>query len=98
MKEKIGIIIDSSSTFTEEFITKNNIRVAPLSLVDSQSKVYTDNGRDISQKEFVSRLRNGENFKTSMTSIGQLMDICDEMFKIYQNIIFLPVSKGLSGQ
>jgi fatty acid-binding protein DegV len=70
----------------------------PISITDSQSKVYQDNNKEIPYETLLKRLSNGENFKTSMTPLGQLMDTVEEMSKEYEEIIFLPVSKGLSGQ
>jgi fatty acid-binding protein DegV len=57
-----------------------------------------DDNKDIPHDKLVLLLENGENFKTSMTPLGQLMDMCDKMFEKYENIIFVPISKGLSGQ
>lgn len=98
MKKKIGILIDSSSTLDEKFIKKNNIWVAPLSLVDSHLHTYKDDGIELDRKHLISRLRSGENFKTAMTPIGQLFEIVEKMSMEYEDIIFLPISKELSGQ
>lgn len=98
MKKKIGILIDSSSTRDENFLKKNDIWVAPLSLTDGHLLTYKDDGKDITKDQLVERLKRGENFKTSMTPIGQLMVVVEQMFEKYEHIIFLPISKGLSSQ
>lgn len=97
MKKNIGILIDSSSTFDLDFLKKHDIHFAPLSIVDNNNKIYKD-GEDITPEKIVELLNQGYSFKTSMTPVGQLMQIVDKMFETYENVLFIPISKGLSGQ
>jgi fatty acid-binding protein DegV len=67
-------------------------------LIDSHLRTYKDDNKEITRQQLVERLKKGENFKTSMTPIGQLIKIVEKMFKKYDSVIFLPISKGLSSQ
>lgn len=98
MKQKIGLLVDSSITWDDEFMKKNDIWIAPLSLTDDTLKNYKDDNKDLPRDELLLRLKNGDNFKTSLTPIGQLIEILEEMFKKYDDVVFLPISKGLSSQ
>ncbi|MDR0985984.1 MAG: DegV family protein [Mycoplasmataceae bacterium] len=97
MSNKIGILIDSSSTFNDGFIKSNNIEIIPLSLTDNNNKVY-DDLTDISHEDLLKRLDNGEDFKTSCSQLGKLFNKVDEMLKKYEQVVFLPISMGLSSQ
>jgi fatty acid-binding protein DegV len=98
MKNKCGILIDSSCCYDPQFIIENNVEVVPLSLSDGHNILYTDDNKKIDASTLLSRLDNGEVFKTSATPLGQLQLKIEDMLEKYENVIFLPISSGLSSQ
>jgi fatty acid-binding protein DegV len=98
MKNKCGILIDSSCCYDPQFIIENHIEIAPLSLSDGQNILYTDDNKKIDATTLLTRLDNGETFKTSATPLGQLQMKIEDMLEKYETVIFLPISSGLSSQ
>jgi DegV family protein with EDD domain len=98
MKKRIGILIDSSCTYDDNFVKQHNIEVIPLTFSDAQNQVYDDDNKPHSREKLLGKLDQNEMFKTSATPIGKLMNKVEQMLKIYDQVIFLPISIGLSSQ
>jgi DegV family protein with EDD domain len=98
MKKPIGILIDSSCTYEENYIKDHEIEIIPLTFSDAQNTVYEDNNQAISNEELLARLDKGELFKTAASNIGKLMNKVEDMLTRFEQVIFLPISMGLSSQ
>jgi DegV family protein with EDD domain len=98
MKKEFGILIDSAACCDETYLKTNDIHIVPLSLSDSNNKVYEDNGIDLPRDILLSRMDNNESFKTSATPLGKLTVIVEDMLDVYEKVIFVPISEGLSSQ
>ncbi|MDR1234833.1 MAG: DegV family EDD domain-containing protein [Mycoplasmataceae bacterium] len=98
MKTRIGILIDSSTTYDDAFISQNKIEVIPLSFSDATNKTFKDDNKSITREDLLKRLDNHESFKTSATPIGELMTKVNDMLQNCETVIFLPISSGLSSQ
>jgi DegV family protein with EDD domain len=98
MKKQIGILIDSSCTYDEKFLKENSVEIIPLTFSDSQNQVYDDNNNSIDREKLLERLDQKEIFKTAATPIGKLLHKVEEMLNEYEQVIFLPISVGLSSQ
>ena len=54
-------------------------------------------GKDISREEFIELLKNDENVSTSQPSPEAVMNLWDEILKEYEELVYIPISSGLSG-
>ena len=91
---KFGIIIDSFAGVHKDELLKSDIQLVCQKLI-LDGDVYKD-GEDIDVNEFVSRLDNIVDIKTSMPSIGDIQDMFEMMSNKYEQVIFLPMNQGLS--
>ena len=92
--KKIGIMTDSHSGILTEEAEKLGIKVLPMPFyIDDE--LYLE-GVDLSREEFYEKLRQGVNVSTSQPSPGDVMDLWEELLKKYDEILYIPMSSGLS--
>lgn len=92
---KIGIMTDSHSGILPEEAKKLGIKVLPMPFYIND-KLYLE-GVDLSREEFYEKLRQGVDVSTSQPSPQEVMEMWNEMLKEYEQIIYIPISSGLSG-
>ena len=93
--KKIGIMTDSHSGILPEEAEQLGIKVLPMPFyIDDTS--YLE-GLDLSREEFYEKLRQGANVSTSQPSPQEVMEMWDDMLKTCEEIIYIPISSGLSG-
>ena len=95
MMKKIGILTDSHSGITQEEAKKLGIYVLPMPFYINDQCHYE--GKDISREEFIELLKNDENVSTSQPSPEAVMNLWDEILKEYEELVYIPISSGLSG-
>ncbi|MDR0675167.1 MAG: DegV family protein [Mycoplasmataceae bacterium] len=98
MKKRIGVLIDSSCTYDESFIKKHEIEIIPLTFSNEKNQVYDDDNKSITRDKLLESLDQKKIFKTSATPIGKLISKIEKMLEKYEQVIFLPISIGLSSQ
>lgn len=100
MKKKIGIVTDSSSGLTiKDFEEMKNIGFCPLLVSFGEDETFEDDPRTFKEEKFIERIKESSQIaKTSQTPLGKINTIWEEMLKKFEKIIFIPLSKGLSGQ
>lgn len=100
MKKKIGIVTDSSSGLTiKDFEEMNEIGFCPLLISFNDEQTFEDDPRKFEEADFVDRITTKKQIaKTSQTPLGKTMEVWEEMLEKFEKIIFIPLSKGLSGQ
>ncbi|MBE4704333.1 DegV family protein [Spiroplasma platyhelix] len=100
MKKKIGIVTDSSSGLTvKDFEEMPDIGFCPLLISFNDDETFDDDPRTFKQEEFIERITTKKQLaKTSQTPLGRTIEIWEEMLKKFEKLIFIPLSKGLSGQ
>ncbi len=92
----IKIITDSSSNITQQEAAEWGITVIPLTLIFGD-KQYRD-GVDINTDDFYGKLISSKDFPhTSQISEDELGKACEECHKDGDEVIVLPISRGLSG-
>lgn len=92
---KVGILTDSNSAITVELSKKMGVEVLPMPFyIDGE--MYLE-GITLTQEEFYKRLEENADISTSQPSPGEITDKWDEMLKTYDEIVFIPMSSGLSG-
>ena len=93
--KKTGILTDSHSGITQEEAKKLGIYVLPMPFYINDQCHYE--GKDISREEFIELLKNDENVSTSQPSPEAVMNLWDEILKEYEELVYIPISGGLSG-
>ena len=91
---KIAVLTDSNSGITIEEGKWNGIHVIPMPFVINGEEYLEE--ISLSQKEFYEKLKQNANISTSQPSIYSLMDTWDTLLKEYDEIIYIPMSSGLS--
>ena len=92
---KTVILTDSNSGITQQEADKIGVRVIPMPFT-IDGKEYFE-GINLTQEEFYKKLGEDADISTSQPSVGQLIEMWDELLKEYEQIVFIPMSSGLSG-
>lgn len=100
MKKKIGIVTDSSSGLTvKDFEEMADIGFCPLLISFNEEETFDDDPRTFKEEQFIERITTKKQVaKTSQTPLGKTIEIWEEMLTKFEKLIFIPLSKGLSGQ
>ncbi|MDR2568623.1 MAG: DegV family EDD domain-containing protein [Mycoplasmataceae bacterium] len=106
LNKNIAILVDSSVQIEESFCKENHIFSVPLSLsyssadtTDSNSqKALLDDGKEITREKLFSLQEENKSFKTASTPLGILTVKVEELLETYDQVVFFPISHGLSGQ
>lgn len=94
---KTCIIVDSCSEIKNNEIL--DVYSVPLSIIENDEgseKVYKD-FEEISITDVLEKISQKKDLKTSQTSLGQMIDIFEELTPKYKRIFVVPISSGLSG-
>lgn len=95
MDEKIAVLTDTNSGITPEQAARYGIYLVAMPVI-IDDETYFEN-ESIFQEEFFQRLREGACVSTSQPAPGVLMDCWEGLLERYDEIIYLPMSSGLSG-
>lgn len=93
--KKIGVVTDSHSSISQEQAAKMGIKVLPMPFYIGEECFYE--GINLSREEFLEKLEAGVNFTTSQPSPAEVMKIWDEALLEFEQIVYIPISSGLSG-
>ena len=66
----------------------------PMPFYINEEMFYED--IDLTQEQFYAKLAEGGDIKTSMPLVGDVTDKWDELLKEYDEIVYIPMSSGLS--
>lgn len=91
----VGVITDSNSGISQEKAKELGIMVLPMPFYFGGECYYE--GVSLTREEFFDRLSKGETVSTSQPSPEAVMDLWREALKTYDEIIYMPMSSGLSG-
>ena len=91
----IGIATDSHASLPPDVAKQLNIRILPMPFtIDGQD--YLE-GVDLTREEFFARQAAGADIATSQPSPSTVMALWDEMLLTHEQILYMPISSGLSG-
>lgn len=91
---RIAVITDSNSGMTAEDAKEQGVILLPMPfLINGED--YLD-GVNLSHVEFYEKLKQDADVSTSQPSPGLVMDLWDEVLKENDQIIYIPMSAGLS--
>ena len=93
--KRIGIATDSHSGITPKEAKELGIMVLPMPFYIGEECYYEE--VSLTRTTFFERLNAGEKVSTSQPSPESLMDFWREGLKEYEQIVYIPMSSGLSG-
>ncbi len=91
---KVAILTDSNSGITQAQAKDYGVFVIPMPFYIDGQLYYED--IDLTQEQFYEKLTQGGEITTSMPITGNLMDTWDKLLKDYDEIVYIPMSSGLS--
>lgn len=92
---KTGVVTDSHSGITQEEAKQLGIAVLPMPFFCGEESFYE--GVSITREQFFDKLNAGNKVSTSQASPADIMNLWREELGKYEEIIFIPLSSGLSG-
>ena len=91
---KIAIVTDSNSGITQSRAAELGIKVLPMPFsIDGEAFLEDIN---LSQEQFYEKLINDCEIFTSQPAPSDVMDMWDELLKEYDELVYIPMSSGLS--
>lgn len=93
--KNVGLITDSHSGISQQEAERLGIRVVPMPFYIEGECYYE--GVTLSREDFFEKLQGGLHIKTSQPSPESVMKMWDEALEEYEQILYLPISSGLSG-
>lgn len=93
--KSIGIMTDSHSGIPQAEADKLQIHVLAMPFYINGETFLED--VTISRAEFFEKMRSGAEVSTSQPSPETVMNMWDEMLEVYDEILYFPLSSGLSG-
>lgn len=92
---KKKIVTDSTSDLSQTYLRENDIHVVPLNLtIDGEAFI---DQIDISSEEYIQKIEDNADVKTSQPAIGKFIELYDELGKDGSEIISIHMTSGLSG-
>ena len=91
---KVAIVTDSNSGITQAQAAQSGVYVLPMPFYISGEMLYEE--VELRQEQFYERLQKGEEISTSMPLVGNVTDQWDKLLKEYDEIVYIPMSSGLS--
>ena len=91
---KVIVITDSNSGITQSQAKELGVVVLPMPFYIDEKMYYED--IDLTQEQFYEKLKEDCEIKTSMPLVGELTAKWDELLKEYDEIVYIPMSSGLS--
>ncbi len=93
---KIAILADSNSGITQKMAKEMGVFIIPTPFFINDNIYYED--VTMSQEDFYKALKDDKiDIKTSMPSIGDTADLWDKLLEEYDELVYIPISSGLSG-
>lgn len=92
--DKVAIVTDSNSGITLDEAKRLGIRVVPMPFLIDGKTYYEE--ISLSQEEFFKRLEEDVDISTSQPEPGSVTDIWDEELKNAEEVVYIPMSSGLS--
>ncbi len=92
--KKIALMTDSNSGITQNEGKKLGIRVLPMPFTIDGEEYLED--INLNQDSFYEKLIAGGNVSTSQPAVAYLNSIWDELLEEYDEVVYIPMSSGLS--
>lgn len=93
--KKIGVVTDSYGGISQTEADQFGVKILPMPFFFGEKCFYE--GVSITREQFYNRLNAGETVSTTQPTPEAVMNIWTESLKEYQQILYMPLSSGLSG-
>ena len=91
---RIAIMTDSNSGITQAQAKELGVTVIPMPFYIDGELYFED--INLTQEEFYEKLEKDAQISTSMPAVGDVMEQWDSLLKEYDQVIYIPMSSGLS--
>lgn len=91
---KVAVVTDTNSGITPEQAKELGVTVVPMPFLINDEEFYED--VNLNQQQFYEKLMSGANVSTSQPNIYNVMDIWQEVLKTNDQLVYIPMSSGLS--
>lgn len=91
---KVAVVSDSNSGITQTEAQQLGVRIIPMPFTIEGEEYFED--INLTQEKFYEKLLNDVSVSTSQPSIGFVMSVWDELLQEYDQIVYIPMSSGLS--
>ncbi|MDE5565590.1 MAG: DegV family protein [Anaeroplasmataceae bacterium] len=91
---RVAVMSDSNSGITQQEAKELGIRVVPMPFTIDGEEYFED--ISLTQEQFYEKLLGDAVVSTAQPSIGFVMSIWDELLKEYDQVVYIPMSSGLS--
>ena len=91
----IKIITDDGADLPLETVKKYNIEILPIAIIANEKEHFI--GKNITSDEMYSNMRKGLVYRTSQVTRTYMLEKFEELLKEDKEIIYLPLSSGISG-
>lgn len=95
MKSKVAILTDTNSGITMQKANELGVHLILMPIL-IDGKVYLEE-KDIQKDFFFEKLGADADVTTSQPSPGDILDMFDTLLKEYDEVVYIPMSSGLSG-
>ena len=92
---KVAILTDSNSGITQAQSKEMGVTVIPMPFFIDGEQYFED--INLTQEEFYKKLQEDADISTSQPSVGELQEYFEKLLKVYDQIVFIQMSRGLSG-
>lgn len=90
----VAILADTNSGIGPEEAEKIGVYIMPMPFYINDELFYE--GKNLTQKDFYKKQAEGARITTSMPAVGDVMDKWDELLKDHDEVVYIPMSSGLS--
>lgn len=91
---KVAVMTDSNSGLTQKEGKELGIKIVPMPFMIDGEEYFED--INLTQEMFYEKLQGDANVSTSQPAIGVIMTMWDELLEEYDQIVYIPMSSGLS--
>ena len=95
LSKRIAVVADSNSGITKLEANEKGIFIIPMPFMIEEETYFEE--ITLTQEEFYRRLEEGADVVTSQPSPASVMELWDEVLKDYDELVYIPMSSGLSG-
>lgn len=92
---KVAVATDSNSGITQNEAKKLGIKVLPMPFIINDKTYFED--INLTQEKFYKKLEEDADISTTQPSPESVMDMWDDLLNQYDEIVYIPMSSGLSG-
>lgn len=91
---KVAVMTDSNSGLRQHEGKELGIKIVPMPFMIDGEEYFED--INLTQEMFYEKLQGDANVSTSQPAIGVIMSMWDELLSEYDQIVYIPMSSGLS--